>query len=278
MRGCLPGLCAVLEPAPANWRRMTKRRGVWYVGGTMSEYRAMECNDVARPRLRRWGMLAGLVVCGVTVVLAGCDGGAPASSATFVARGGSTVAIPAHVKEQEPAAAAIAALRSATTVLETSAIHVSSSTGRFLVLDAAEQPVTGVVVNRDSRGVIGEIEVLKDGHRHGPYVHWTSEEGTPIQAGWWIEGEPVGVHRRWYRPRDGGGLELVGVIAGDMRSLIRVEYGQDGKVTASSRMVDGRSVDDTPPVDHWPTWPEHPAWSDKPAASRPADLPVIAPK
>ena len=63
-----------------------------------------------------------------------------------------------------------------------------------------------------------------------------------------------------------------------MRSLIRVEYGQDGKVTASSRMVDGRSVDDTPPVDHWPTWPEHPAWSDKPAASRPADLPVIEPK
>lgn len=95
-----------------------------------------------------------------------------------------------------------------------------------------------------------------------------------MQAGWWITGEPVGVHRRWYRPRDGGGPEFVGVMAGDRLGLIRVEYAQDGKVAGSYHTVDGNSVEDRPPVDRWATWTDRPAWSGKPAAGRPADLPA----
>lgn len=211
----------------------------------------------------------------VLVAVGGCNASGPAAPGAPAAP---AVVIPAHVNEQEPAAAAIAALRSAPALLETSAIHVDSSSGRFLVLDEAGKQVTGVLVNRDSRGVIGEIEVLADGERHGPFVHWTSEEGTPMQAGWWHKGDPVGVHRRWHRPQAGGGLEFVGVMAGAAPSPIRVEYAADGKVTASSRAVDGRLVDDKPPLDHWASWPDRPAWSLQPAPNRPPDLPVLAPK
>jgi hypothetical protein len=185
--------------------------------------------------------------------------------------------IPAHAAEQEPIAAAIAALRAAPTPLESSSVHTDSSTGRFLILDAANEPVTGVLVNRDSRGVIGEIEVLAHGLRHGPHVHWTSEEGAPMQAGWWHHGDPVGLHRRWYRPHDGGAREFVGVLAGPLGGPFRVEYAKDGTVTSSSHDDGGKQVPDSPPVDHWATYPDRPAWADTPPPRRPDDLPIVAP-
>jgi len=184
--------------------------------------------------------------------------------------------IPAHAATQEPIAAAIAALRAAPILHETTAVHTDSSTGRFLTLDAANRPVTGVLVNRDSRGVIGEIEVLADGLRHGPHVHWTSEEGAPMQAGWWHHGDPVGLHRRWYRPHDGGAREFVGVMAGPLGGPLRVEYAKDGTVTASSHDGGGKQIHDSPPVDRWATWADRPTWADAPAPRRPDDLPILA--
>lgn len=188
-----------------------------------------------------------------------------------------TITIPPHANEQEPAAAAIAALRAAPAVLESSALHTDSSTGRFLTLDAADKRVTGVVVKRDSRGVIDEVEVLADGVRHGPHVHWTSDEGTPLQAGWWHHGEPVGVHRRWHRPPAGDRLEFVGVLAGPLGGP-RVEYTKDGKLSSSEVGDGSKLVPDDPPIDRWAAHPGRPAWADKPAPTRPADLPVLTPK
>lgn len=228
-----------------------------------------------RGGVRRVGV-RGLLAAAVSVALGGATLPACTPDAPPAASSASTP-IPAHAAEQEPIAAAIAALRAAPTPLESSSVHTDSSTGRFLILDAANEPVTGVLVNRDSRGVIGEIEVLAHGLRHGPHVHWTSEEGAPMQAGWWHHGDPVGLHRRWYRPHDGGAREFVGVLAGPLGGPFRVEYAKDGTVTSSSHDDGGKQVPDSPPVDHWATYPDRPAWADTPPPRRPDDLPIVAP-
>lgn len=184
--------------------------------------------------------------------------------------------IPPHAADQEPIAAAIAAVRAAPALLESSAVHTDSSTGRFRILDAADRPVSGVLVQRDSHGVITTVEVLADGLRHGPHVEWTAAEGAAMQAGWWHHGDPVGLHRRWYRPHAGGGREFVGVMAGPLGGPLRVEYAEDGSVTASSHSDGGKQVPDSPPVDRWATWPDRPAWADAPVPRRPDDLPILA--
>lgn len=206
--------------------------------------------------------------------LSACTPDAPAAA---IPTSTAPTPVPPHAAEQEPIAAAITALRAAPAPFESSAVHTDSSTGRFLILDAANQPVTGVLVNRDSRGVITTIEVLADGLRHGPHVHWTSEEGAPMQAGWWHHGDPVGLHRRWYRPHDGGAREFVGVLAGPLGGPFRVEYAKDGTVSSSSHQGGDKQVPDSPPIDHWATYPDRPAWADTPPPHRPDDLPIVAP-